>query len=298
MSDDSVPLTLPLPRFAADSCETTALYRDLRKPLLRYLVCLGLSNDEAQDVVQDAFLSLQRHLAAGGSQENIRSWLFRVAHNHARTRQNNRLLMLSTITTFVVDLYHMLELRSKARQQLLAYYFTNPTARHHLRDLAERLRIDPSNLSKELRRLERDGLFRSEVSGRQKYFQLNREYPLFDEVRKIVAKTIGAGPVIAQSLKRVEGIDEAYLYGSFASNQQDAASDIDVLVIGSPREEVLAQAVRRLERQLGREINYTVLTPKEFESRRARKDAFLENVWHNKRVSLVGRDEEAKTARR
>src|ERR1035438_4019139 len=160
--------------------------------------------------------------------------------------------MLLIITTFVVDVYHMLDLRSKARQQLLAYYFANPTARHHLRDLAERLSIDPSNLSKELGRLERDGLFRSEVIGRQKYFQLNREYPLFGEVRKIVAKTIGAPPLIAQSLKRIEGIDEAYLYGSFASNQQDTASDIDVLMIGFPREEVLAEAVRRLERQLDR----------------------------------------------
>src|SRR5258708_36124381 len=192
----------------------------------------------------------------------------------------------------------MLDLRSKARQQLLAYYFTNPTARHHLRDLAERLSVDPSNLSKELGRLERDGLFRSQVIGRQKYFQLNREYPLFDEVRKIVAKTIGAAQLIAQSLKRIEGIDEAYLYGSFASNQQDAASDIDVLVIGSPREQDLAQAVRALERKLGREINYTVLTPKEFESRRARKDAFLENVWHNNRLSLIRRNKQSKTARR
>ncbi len=183
----------------------------------------------------------------------------------------------------------MLNLRSKARQQLLSYYFTNPTARHHLRDLAERLSIDPSNLSKELGRLEREGLFRSEVSGRQKYFQLNREYPLFDEVRKIVGKTIGAAPLITQTLKKIEEIDEAYLYGSFARNQQDTASDIDVLVIGAPREEVLAQAMRRLERQLGREINYTVLTPMEFESRRARRDAFLDNVWHNKRVSLLDR---------
>jgi predicted nucleotidyltransferase len=193
-----------------------------------------------------------------------------------------------TFTTFVVDLDFMLDLRSKARQRLLAYYFTNPTARHHLRDLAERLSIDPSNLSKELGRLEREGLFRSEVSGRQKYFQLNREYPLFDEVRSIVAKTIGAAPLIAQSLKKIEGMGEAYLYGSFARNQQDAASDIDVLVIGTPREEVLAEAMRKLERQLGREINYTVLTRKEFESRRSRKDAFLESVWHNRRVSLVG----------
>lgn len=39
----------------------------------------------------------------------------------------------------------MRDRRSKARQQLLVYYFTNSIARHHLRDLAERLSIDPSN---------------------------------------------------------------------------------------------------------------------------------------------------------
>jgi predicted nucleotidyltransferase len=182
----------------------------------------------------------------------------------------------------------MLDLRSKARQRLFSYYFTNPTARHHLRDLAGRLGIDPSNLSKDLGRLEREGLFRSEVSGRQKYFQLNREYPLFGEVRSIVAKTIGAVPLITQSLKKIEGVEEAYLYGSFARNQQDATSDIDVLVVGKPKGEALAEAMQRLERQLGREINYTILTRKELDVRRARKDPFLENVWHNKRISLVG----------
>jgi len=194
---------------------------------------------------------------------------------------------LCHITTYVVQLDHMLDFRSKARQRILAYYFTNPTVRRHLRDLAERLGIDPSNLSKELRRLEREGLFVSEVNGRQKYFQLNRKYPLFEEIRGIVAKTIGAIPLIAQALKKVEGISEAYLYGSFARDQQDATSDIDVLVIGNPKGEVLAEAMRRLERQLGREINYTVLTRKELESRRKRKDAFLESVWQNKRISLV-----------
>ncbi len=89
MSGDSLPLALPLPDIAAGAAEATILYRELRKPLLRYLVCLGLSSDEAQDAVQDAFLRLHRHLAAGGSQENIRSWLFRVAHNQARNRQNS-----------------------------------------------------------------------------------------------------------------------------------------------------------------------------------------------------------------
>ena len=83
MSGDSLPLNLPLSRFATNSCEATTLFQELRQPLLRYLAGLGLSPDEAQDVVQDAFLSLHNHLSAGGSQANIRSWLFRVAHNRA-----------------------------------------------------------------------------------------------------------------------------------------------------------------------------------------------------------------------
>lgn len=89
MSGESVPLGATLPRFATRTRETTILYRELRKPLLRYLVCLGLSADEARDVVQEAFVSLQEHLAAGRSQENMRAWLYRVAHNRARNRQTS-----------------------------------------------------------------------------------------------------------------------------------------------------------------------------------------------------------------
>jgi RNA polymerase sigma-70 factor (ECF subfamily) len=89
MSGDSLPIALPFSRLTSDGCEVTALYRELRRPLLRYLICLGLSTDEAQDAVQDAFLGLHRHLAAGGSQENIRGWVFRVAHNQARNRQGS-----------------------------------------------------------------------------------------------------------------------------------------------------------------------------------------------------------------
>ena len=89
MSGESIPLRLPLARVASRKAQTSDLYRELRKPLLRYAASIGLSADEAQDVVQDAFVALERHLAAGRSQENIRSWLYRVVHNEARNRQKN-----------------------------------------------------------------------------------------------------------------------------------------------------------------------------------------------------------------
>lgn len=190
----------------------------------------------------------------------------------------------------------MIELRSKTRRELLVYYFTNPAARLHLRELAKRLDLDPSNLSKELRRLEVEGLFRSETTGRQKYFELNRDYPLLREVRAIVMKTAGAVPSLSRALAGIPGIEEAWLYGSFAAGHQDALSDIDVLIIGTPRAEALAEPIRGLEKRLGREINYTVLTRKEFDQRRGRKDPFLQNVWQHKRIALTDPREEAQAS--
>lgn len=181
----------------------------------------------------------------------------------------------------------MLNFRSELRQKLLGYYFTNPKANHYLRELADLLGVDPANLSRELRRLEREGLFVSQHRGLQKYFRLHPKYPLYEEVRRIVFKTVGVLGQLRGALQKVGGVTEAYLYGSFARNQQDASSDIDVLLIGRPKAEELETTIQKLERQLGREINYIVLGPKEFRTRRARQDAFLEDIWRHKKISLV-----------
>ncbi len=192
----------------------------------------------------------------------------------------------------------MISLRSAARRQLLVYFFMNPRARHHVRELATTLALDASNLSKELRRLEHEGLFRSETSGRQKYFELNRDYALLNEIRAIVMKTAGAVPSLVGALETVPGIEAAWLYGSFASGRQDSLSDVDVLIVGVPRAQALAESVRRVERKLGREVNYIVLTREELKRRREEKDPFLEDVWRHKRIALIGSREEADAAQR
>lgn len=61
--------------------EVTRLFDELRVPLLRYLFSLGLPAPDGDEVVQEVFLALFRHLQQGKSQRNLRGWLFRVAHN-------------------------------------------------------------------------------------------------------------------------------------------------------------------------------------------------------------------------
>lgn len=183
----------------------------------------------------------------------------------------------------------MLDLKSKARRRLLGYYFTNPTATHYLRELAAMLGVDPANLSRELHRLESQGVFLADRRGAQTYYRVNHRYPLYREVRSIVFKTIGVAGCLRETLQNIGGIDRAFLYGSFASNQADAASDIDLLIVGRPKAEPLQSSIRALERRLGREVNYTVFTPEEFRRRQARDDPFLKAVWRGKTIELLAR---------
>jgi RNA polymerase sigma-70 factor, ECF subfamily len=58
-------------------------FEQFRNPLLRYVLSFGISIHDAEEVVQEVFLSLFRHLQLRRSRKNLRAWIFRVAHNVA-----------------------------------------------------------------------------------------------------------------------------------------------------------------------------------------------------------------------
>jgi predicted transcriptional regulator len=89
---------------------------------------------------------------------------------------------------------------SEARRKLLHYFYTHEEAKHYLREIATMLEIDPGNLSRELRRLETEGLFQSKKRGNQKCFFLNPAYLHYSELRQLFT-TIPDNP---------EGIDPAF----------------------------------------------------------------------------------------
>jgi RNA polymerase sigma-70 factor (ECF subfamily) len=65
-----------------------ALFDQFRGPLLRYLSSLGLAFPDGEEIIQEVFLALYQHLCGGKSRENLRGWLFRVAHNLALRRRH------------------------------------------------------------------------------------------------------------------------------------------------------------------------------------------------------------------
>ena len=190
----------------------------------------------------------------------------------------------------------MLSLRSDLRRKLLAYFYSNRSARVYVRQLASSLGVDSTNLSRELARLEREGLLQSEIEGRQRYYRVNTQYPYLKAVFSLLQGTVGVVPTLKSALHHVRGIDEAYLYGSFAKNEADASSDIDLLIIGQPDANDLVKEISRLEKNLNREVSYTVLKPQELKRKLAAHDPFLTDVWHGKRIELIGNEQDKATA--
>jgi len=63
--------------------EVTGLFEENRSPLFRYLLSFGVGVPDSEEIVQEVFLALFKHLKNGKPRDNLRGWIFRVGHNQA-----------------------------------------------------------------------------------------------------------------------------------------------------------------------------------------------------------------------
>ncbi|HUJ88754.1 MAG TPA: nucleotidyltransferase domain-containing protein [Syntrophorhabdales bacterium] len=178
--------------------------------------------------------------------------------------------------------------RSKARQRLFRLYFSNPDSEYYLRELERLLETPVSMIRKELLRLEAEGVFLSKKRGNLTYFHLNKSYPLFDELKSMVFKTVGIQGSVGKILDRLKGVEKAFIYGSYARDGASASSDIDLFILGDVNEDTLVRQLRALEKDLQREINYTLYTKKDLEKKKRQKDAFVSDVLKGPKIMLMG----------
>lgn len=181
-------------------------------------------------------------------------------------------------------------LGSRLRARLLGWLFSHPDERYFVRQLAALLGEDSANLSRELARLSDLGIVSSSKEGQQKYYQADRNGPLYPELRGLVLKTAGLGDLLREGLGPLaDRIRVAFVYGSFASGKEKAGSDVDLLVIGDVSLGELVEALGPVQSRLGREVNPVVFPPSEF---RERMTPFLENVLQGPKIFLIGSPDE------
>jgi predicted nucleotidyltransferase len=181
---------------------------------------------------------------------------------------------------------------SKVRVELLGMFFQRPDRAFYVREIERITGKDYKNVSRELQNLEDLGLLRSRKQGNLKYFSLNRDFLIYDELKSIFLKTRGAVGVLKPILSKMKGIELAFIYGSLASGTESADSDIDLMVIGTVPLERLLKSMRQPEGILSRDINTSLYEVSEIKKRLKKSDPFITEVLNGPKIMLIGNEDE------
>ncbi|MEK7203058.1 MAG: nucleotidyltransferase domain-containing protein [Patescibacteria group bacterium] len=176
--------------------------------------------------------------------------------------------------------------KSKARTKILQLFFADTQKRYYLRELERLLGLSVGNIRRELIALEKTSLFLREKQGNQVYYSLNKQAPIFEEFKKIISKTIGLEANLKKELKKVEGIKQAFIFGSFAKGEEQSASDIDLMIIGKVNEDLLIKKISQLEFLLKREINYHLFSETEWQ-KKFKTNSFLKAVVNGPKIKII-----------
>lgn len=176
------------------------------------------------------------------------------------------------------------------QQRVLALLFGQPARSFYASELIERTGSGSGAVQRELERLATSGLVTVKRIGNQKHYQANPDSPVFEELCKLVTKTVAlAEPIRVALAPLANRIDLALLFGSVAKGVDTATSDIDIMIVGDrvTLEEVYS-TLTEVERILGRKINPTLYTSREFADRKAVDNPFLRRVLSDEHLVLIG----------
>ena len=191
--------------------------------------------------------------------------------------------------------FEMIRLTSN-KADLLRLFFTNPDKVFYIQQIGRLLGKKPGVFQKTLNDLEKQGILTSKYAANLRYFGVNRSYPIYEELKRIIFKTFGVVGSIKDVLEKVGDITLVFIYGSYAKGRENFLSDIDLIIVGRPDEDLLIKRLDDLEENLARQINYKLYKPTEFAAYIRKKEPFLTAVMKGKRIVLLGENNEFRKA--
>jgi DNA-binding transcriptional ArsR family regulator len=184
-------------------------------------------------------------------------------------------------------------LRSRTQGDVLAWILLQPDRSFSILEIAEAVGTSPPTVTREVNRLVEAGLASSERRGNIRLIQAVVDNPVYRPLAELLAVTFGPIVVLRESLSDVPGIEEAFIYGSWAERYVmqpgHVPNDLDLLVIGDVDRRVLDDALHAAERRLRREVNVRRVTRAAWE---ADDGSFKRTVMDRPRVSLIGGTDE------
>jgi len=175
---------------------------------------------------------------------------------------------------------------SKTKRKLLKLFLTNPDKSFYIRQMGK-ITNEPINaIRRELGYLEAAGFLDAHREGNLKYYKINKNFPFYEELKRMIYATIGLGDYLRERILKQESIDLAFIYGSVARNEEGSRSDIDLFVVGDIMESELHKITSDIEASIRREINYVLMTKQEFQQRLLNNDSFLKRVLKEDKIVI------------
>lgn len=187
---------------------------------------------------------------------------------------------------------------SKTRVKLLSLFLNNPNRQYYVREITRIVDEQINSVRRELSNLLAIGIISSDSNNNRLYYEVNQEYQFYAPLRSIFTNIASEEPQlqetreedsVAKKLRTTGKVELAFLTGSFT---RDDMAGTDLFIMGDVNRSKVAKTVAEIEADMGREINFTVMNPEEFNYRTRLNDRFLMGVLDAKRVPLI--DEAAK----
>lgn len=186
-------------------------------------------------------------------------------------------------------------LRSDVQGRILAELLIDPSRELSPTDLARRIGVSPSTVSREIDHAELANIVTSRRVGNVRLVRANTDNPLHLPLKQLVLASYGAPTVIADEFGAIEGIEYLYLFGSWAARYEGqpgpAPRDVDVLVIGRADREQVYEAAERAERRLTLAVQAVFRTPEQWAEE---KDPFIVEVKSRPLVPVLSQEGDAR----
>jgi len=177
---------------------------------------------------------------------------------------------------------------SRARIGILSLMLMNPDSEYYGRQLEKLTGAGQKQIWRELNSLEDVGLLESRRDANLKRYRVNKQFPIYEELRSIFIKTEGISDFLRDALDKSGQIKVAFIYGSVAAGTDRSGSDIDVFVVGRLDQAGFNRLLAERERSLGRNINYSVMERDEYERRKKAGEPFLKRILSGEKIMLAG----------
>jgi predicted nucleotidyltransferase len=183
---------------------------------------------------------------------------------------------------------------TETQQKVLGLLYGQPERSFYTKEILRLTGMGVATIKRELDRMLAAGILSMTRIGNQHHYQANPQCPIYGELLGIVKKTFGVTEVIRQALEPLAGkIDRAFIFGSVASGKENAASDIDLLVIGEADFAEVVGALYPVQETLGREVNPKIYRQEEWARMKNTRDAFVREVLTKPRMDVIGGGDES-----